>query len=81
MQKIEGTKVHFIIPAELLSEIDRIAQRQGLTRSDIMRRFLDVGVEFFTDFERLGFVKVSEIFDRMKTTFAKNVGQQRLPNV
>jgi len=80
MQKIDGHSVHLIIPNELLSEIDRIAERQGLTRSDIMRRFLDVGVEFFTDFEKIGVVKVSEVFERIKATFHenKNIGQKRL---
>jgi len=79
MQKIDGSNVHIIIPDDLLRELDRIAKRDKSTRSEVIRRFLGAGVDFYTDFERVGLVKLNEVMSRVNTTIKRSIGQQRLP--
>jgi len=79
MQRIDGYNVHIIVPNDLLAEIDRIAKRQGLTRSETIRILTDCGVTVYKDFEKVGVVRISEMFSRMKKIMQKGVGQQRLP--
>jgi len=79
MQRIDGSNVHIIIPDDLLKELDRIAKRDKSTRSEVIRRFLGAGVEFYTDFERVGIVRLNEVMIRMSKTVKRSVGQQSLP--
>jgi len=78
MQKINGQNVHIIVPDEMLSEIDRIAKRQGFTRSETIRTLVECGSEIYRDFEKIGVVRMSEIMKRAKKTILQNVGQQKL---
>jgi len=81
MQKIDGRLINVMIPNVLLSEVDRIAKRQKTTRAEIIRRFLQAGVDIFSDFEKVGVVKLTEIFDRTQVTIKRSIGQQRLPEI
>lgn len=78
MQKIDGEKLHLIVPNDQLATIDRIAARLKLTRSQTIRNLLDVGVTVFEDFERIGVVRIAEILGKTKKALKTEIGQQSL---
>jgi len=79
MQRIDGHKVHIIIPQATIDEIDRICKRQKVTRSTLLRNFIEFGCDTYKGFENVGIVKFSEMMDRAESTLKRSVGQQKLP--
>lgn len=80
MQRIDGEKIQFVIPYSLLNEVDRIAKRSKLTRSEMIRNMLDVGCSIYRTYESVGFVRVYEVLEQVKKTVNRSVGQQQLFN-
>jgi hypothetical protein len=78
MQKIDGKLINFMITDELLTEVDRIAKRCKLTRSEMLRNLLLVSTDIYKTYEALGVVKFIEVSDRLKKTVNRSVGQQAL---
>lgn len=48
------------IPQETMDDIDRIAQKRGMTRSDVVRMCLDVGLMMHKDLERVGLIQTMD---------------------
>jgi len=80
MQRIEGKPINFVITTDLLEEVDRIAKRLSLSRSEMMRNLLDAGCYIFRKYEAAGVIKGMEVFERAKKTIDRSVGQQALFN-
>jgi predicted DNA-binding protein len=78
MQKIDGRRLAVIIPNEMLKRLDRVAKRQEMTRVQVMRNMMDVGLSVYEDFESVGVVRLVEVFERTKKGIRKEVGQLRL---
>lgn len=78
MQKIDGERLAIIIPNEMISKLDRVAERLDLTRSQVMRNMIDVGLCVFEDFEKIGIIRLAEILGKTKKALRKEVGQQEL---
>lgn len=60
MQKIEGPRIPIIFTQEQIERLDRIASRHKLTRSEAMRRILDLGIDVYEDFEAFGIPQLAE---------------------
>lgn len=78
MQKIDGRMIQCMFPDSLLSEVDRIADRQGWTRAKTMRELLGLGCESYAFFEGLGFVAMADVVKRVRRSIETNAGQQSL---
>ena len=59
-QKKIGPYLGLKIPQETKDEIDRIAERRGMTRSDVVRMCLDVGLMMHKDLERVGLIQAMD---------------------
>jgi hypothetical protein len=80
MQRIEGKPINFVITTELLEEVDRIALRFGLSRSEMLRNLIDMSCYAIRKYESVGLIKGLEIFDKLRKTVDRSVGQQALFN-
>jgi len=78
MHKIDGERINFIIEYPLLREVDRIAERHEVTRSEMLRRLLIMGTDIYCDFERIGVIKLAEVIRRTKKGISKEAGQLSL---
>jgi hypothetical protein len=78
MQKIDGERITIVMPYELLDEVDRIAKRCKLTRSEMIRNMLDISSGLYRKYEAVGFVKFYEMTEKLKETVNRSVGQQQL---
>lgn len=67
MQRI-GQKVSFNIQEELLRDLDKLAELANVTRADMMRNCLEVGVDMGKGFQRVGFFKIADFVTRAKST-------------
>ena len=54
MQKIDGKAYNFILPVEMRIKLEKQAEHLGLTMSDVVRNNLDVGLEVYDIFYKLG---------------------------
>jgi hypothetical protein len=77
MQKIadETVMISVYIPKETREKLDRIAARQKPGKeskiSDVARTMLLFGLDVYEDFERIGLVRVVEVFTKAKTVFGE----------
>ncbi len=54
-----------MLKPSVVKEIDRIAERLGLTRSQLMANYIDFGMEETKGMERVGIIKAVSVFKRM----------------
>lgn len=50
----------------VVKEIDRIAEKIGLTRSQLMGNYIDFGMEETQGMERVGIIKAVSVYRKMK---------------
>jgi len=78
MQRIDGQNIFVRVPNTTLAEVDRMAKRLGLTRSEMVRNMLDSGCSILRAYEGAGVVKAMDVFRRAEKAFRETVGQQSL---
>ena len=61
-----------MLKPSVVKEIDRIAERIGLTRSQLMGNYIEFGMEESQGMERVGIIKAVSAFRRMKATKAND---------
>jgi len=66
MQKFEGTKISIKLEQGMFEEIDRISARLGQKRAETIRNMLNVALDVFHGYEKIGLVKLYEIQKRAK---------------
>ena len=66
MRKIDGQIVTVKLDKEMVKELDRMGERLGLKRNQVIRNFLDVAMYVYSGYEKIGVVKMIEIQRRMK---------------
>lgn len=74
MQKI-GPLTALRLPEEILETIDKIAKRHGMTRSEVMRIFLETGLDTYQVVAKTGAFRVADGLQSMKTYFSRTLGQ------
>jgi len=57
MQRIDGPKILFACPQDLVTRVDKIATHLGLTRAEIIRTMLETSCEGFEPFMKLGILR------------------------
>ena len=72
-QRIEGKNLHIKFENDTIKELDRIAGRVGLKRADLVRKLLDLGIDVFRGYEKIGLVKLIEIKNRANKTLQKDI--------
>ena len=65
-QEIKGRTLTVKFEHETLAELDRISERLNYKRSETIRRLLELGIETFQSYEKIGLVKIIEIRNRTK---------------
>jgi metal-responsive CopG/Arc/MetJ family transcriptional regulator len=55
-----------MLKPSLVKEIDRIAERIGMTRSQLMGNYIEFGMEESQGMERVGIIKAVSVFRRIK---------------
>lgn len=79
MQRIDGgAPFALIMPPELTERLKRVQKRHNMTRAEAMRLMTSFGLDVYEDYEKLGVVKLAEIFKRAKKAIEKHAGQQPL---
>jgi len=73
MQRIDGSKVVFVCPEDILEKVDKIAKRHGHTRSEAIRILLSFGSDVYGDFEAVGIVKLAEVVSRSQATIKRSI--------
>lgn len=56
MNKIEGKPVTIKVPDSMLVEIERISKKRKMSKSEVYRMMLDLGIQLHKDMERVGVV-------------------------
>jgi len=64
MQKIDGTRIAIILTNEQISELDKMSQKYGKTRSEFTRGMIDLGLTVTKDLETVGVFKLSQIITK-----------------
>ena len=54
-----------MLKPSVVKEIDRIAERIGLTRSQLMANYIEFGMEESQGMERVGIIKAVSVFRKM----------------
>lgn len=79
MQKIEGAKeLRVLAPQALFDQVDKIADKEGFTRAETVRKLLSLGVSFYEDCSAVGIVSLARVIERATKALRKEVGQQEL---
>lgn len=84
MQKIaeESSTIGVLISKKDRERLERIAKRQSKGKeaklADISRTMLLFGLDVYEDFERVGLVRVVEVFQAARREFAKCRGPKQL---
>ena len=65
-QKIEGKAIGFICDDETRARVKKIANDQGLTKSEAYRMLLAFGADVYEDLSAVGFVGLTKIFREAK---------------
>lgn len=55
-----------MLKPSVVAEIDRIAERVNLTRSQLMGNFIDFGLDETKGMERIGLIKAVSVYRKMK---------------
>lgn len=75
MQRI-GTKITVTVPDDLLKEIEIISSRFGMSKAEVSRRLIEVGLDVYKIYKPTGMMKLIEIVRKFKS---KNVKKSSLP--
>jgi len=65
MQKI-GKVVQITVTEEMDARIKEISEKHGVSKAQIYRNMIEVGLDLYNDLEKLGFGKLAEITNKMK---------------
>jgi len=57
MQRIDGPKVIFNCPQDLVTRVDKIAKHTGMTRAETIRLMLETCVEGFEPLMKVGMLR------------------------
>lgn len=57
MQRIDGPKINFHCPQELIARVDKIAAHVGITRSETIRLMMETCVEGFEPLMKVGMLR------------------------
>lgn len=60
MQRI-GTKVTITVPEETLKDIEKIAERFQMSKAEVSRNMLELGLDTYKIYSKTGLVKIAEI--------------------
>lgn len=55
-----------MLKPSVVKEIDRIAERIGLTRSQLMGNYIEFGMEETQGLERVGIIKAVSVYQKMR---------------
>ena len=72
-QEIKGRTLTVKFKHETLAELDRISERLNYTRVETIRSLMDLGMEVFHGYEKIGIVKLIEIKNRTRKTIQEDV--------
>ena len=73
-QRIEGPRIIFNIPRELIDRVDHIAKKTNTTRSECLRTLIEVSCDSFEPFLKLGILqKVLERKHKLKEGIIKGI--------
>lgn len=72
----EKKNIQIILEKWHIQELDRIAERTGRSRSDTIRTIVGFGLDVYRDFERIGIVRLAEIFVR-----AEDAIREKIPEI
>lgn len=57
MQRIDGPKINFHCPQDLISRVDKIADHVGITRSEAIRTMLETCCEGYEPLMKVGMLR------------------------
>lgn len=77
-QRIDGKSFTLIMPHDLTNRLKRVEKRLDMTRAEAMRQTMNFGLDVYEDFEKLGVVKLAEVFSRVRGMIQEGSGQQKL---
>lgn len=63
----------FYLPNEAVVRLDRLAEKGGLSRSQLMINLIMTGIDFLEGCEGWGVFAIRKIFDDMKSALSKRV--------
>jgi metal-responsive CopG/Arc/MetJ family transcriptional regulator len=75
MQRI-GTKITVTVPDDLLKEIETLSSRFGMSKAEVSRRLIEVGLDVYKVYKPTGLIKLIEIVRKYKF---RNVERTSLP--
>jgi metal-responsive CopG/Arc/MetJ family transcriptional regulator len=65
MQKI-GTKITVTVPDDVLKEIENLSTRLEMSKAEVSRRMLELGLDVYKTYKPTGIPKLAEIVRRYK---------------
>lgn len=71
MKKIDGKSVTLIIENTAINSIERIAQKRNMTKSEVYRMMIDLGVSLHNDMEKVGIVGLLDFAYYVKKTISE----------
>ena len=77
MQRIPGKRIHVILTEEQLGVIERMERRHKYTRSEAIRVALNIGLDTYTEYEKVGVVQMAEIAKKARKAIELSI-QPRL---
>jgi len=69
------------VEQETVDELDRIAMRLGLRRSQLIRNYIELGLDITHGYEKMGVVKLVEVMRRSKDLIKKETKAPLFRNV
>lgn len=63
----------FQLPHDAVARLDRLAEKGGLSRSQLLVNFIMAGIDFLEGCEGWGVFAIRKIFDDMKLALSKRV--------
>lgn len=65
------------VPVSIIAEIERIAKKRGLTKSETIKMLLDIGAQCHSDMEKIGVIGVVDAVYYLKEAIKeKSKGKQ-----
>lgn len=72
------TKIAITIETEILKEIDRMAEKLDLNRSQLIENLLSIGLGDAKALEAVGLVDFARLVTRLKDKFSKRLSKARI---
>ena len=67
--------ITFRVPREMDAELDRIAAKRKVPKSQVYRMMFDLGIDCYQDFERVGIVSAVDFIHFVKTSVSERLKQ------